>query len=47
MEKLLSRLWIASTAAVNIHERLPASSGGVRHVPVIVDDRNFHGSLIV
>ena len=29
MEKPLSRLWIPSTAAVNIHERLPASSRGV------------------
>src|SRR5713226_5790649 len=29
MEKPSSRLWIASTAAVNIHERLPAGSRGV------------------
>src|SRR5260370_23220508 len=33
MEKLLSRIWIASTATVNIHERLLASSGGVGLVP--------------
>src|SRR6266436_7077890 len=29
MEKLLTRLWIASTAAVNVHERLPSRRVGL------------------